>query len=479
MNLWPVIKLVIGFLGQLWFEWALRTNKVVIYLIAILFVFPANAQLSAFDKAEGFFYDKQYDKALNIYNSVIKNEYSSKKEIAFSKCRVSLLNNNSNDILLSQKYLEESLSENILPLPISSICSYALLQVYVLLKNYTKAVGLSKEIGTPNLQPIFLARFYALSAEAARYSFNKEFERSQLNYLLAIMKKENIQSVEINKYTNKIISFSDIESRLSILNFENNMDSGFQNNYIENVFLLKMREGNYQLSLDILEKNLVKNQGSIILDSGFFISNSKLRSRLVHLTHDDPQEMRVGILLANREDRQKYNQNVLRSISAFLTSTAVRGVHYFINIEESNNDEGSLSQAALKLIFDKHVHSIIVAEGFYNQSDLIALANIFSVPVLLPDQNSENISNQKELKSMNSLKVISEKGSFKNTFEEILDAKINSLSIESKIFDAFIILRNMQYLANGSQSAQLEKVIMEGNWKIDGISVYEGFGKIR
>lgn len=469
----------IEFLGQPWFEWALRINKIIIYFIVTLHVGVAYAQLSVFDKAEGFFYEKQYDKAVDLYNNIIHNEYSSKKEIAFSKCRLSLLNNNQNEISLSEKYLEEALSENILPLPMTSICSYALLQVYVILKKYPKAIVLSKELGTPNLQPIYLARFYALSAEAARYSFHKEFERSQLIHLNEIMKKENFQSVEINKYTNRSITFSDIETRLSILNFENNMDSGLQNDFIENVFLLKIREGDYQLALEILEKNLLKNQESIVLDSGFLISNSRLRSRLVRLTHDDPQEMRVGVLLANRPDRQKYNQNVLRSISAFLSSTAARGVHYFIQIEESNSDEGSLSQAALKLIFDKHVHSMIVAEGFYDHGDLIALANLFSVPVLFPDQTSENISNQKELKSMNSLKMISEKGSFKNTFEEILRAKVNSLGIESKIFDAFILLRNIQYLANGSQSAQLEKIMREGNWKVDGVSIYEGFGGVK
>ncbi len=470
---------MIEYLEQPWFAWALRTNKIASYLFIIFFVFPVQAQLSAFDKAEGFFYDKQYDKAIELYNSILNNEYSSKKEVAFSKCRLSLLNNNPNETSQSQKYLEEALSENILPLPVSSICSYALLQLYILSKNYTKAVALSKELGTPNLQPIYLARFYALSAEAARYSFNKEFERSELSNLLGIMKKENIQSVEINKFTNKKILLSDIESRLSILNFENHMDSEFQGNYIENVFLLKMKEGDYQLSLDILEKNIIKNQGSMILGSGFWVSNSRLRSRLVHFIHDDPQEMRVGVLLANRKDRQKYNQNVLRSISAFLSSTAVHGVHYFIDIEESNSDEGSLSQAALKLIFDKHVHAIIVAEGFNSKHDLIALTNLFSVPVLFPDQTSENISSQKELKSINSLKMISEKGSFKNTFEEILHAKLSSLTIESKIFDAFIVLRNMQYLANGSQSAQLEKIMMEGNWKINGVSIYEGFGGLK
>lgn len=459
--------------------WDLRINKIISYFFITFFVFPVYAQLSAFDKAESFFYEKQYDKALNLYNSIIKNEYSSKKEVAFSKCRISLLNNNQNELSLSQKYLEESLNENILPLPMYSICSYALLQVYVLLKNYQKAVELSKELGSPNLQPIYLARFYAISAEAARYSLNKGFERTELTYLLKIMRKNNIQYVEINKYTNNKISISDIESRISVLNFENNMDSEFPNNYIENVFLLKMKEGNYQFSLDILEKNLLKNQESILLDSGFLISNSQLRSRLVHLTHDDPQEMRVGVLLANREDRQKYNQNVLRSISAFLSSTAARGVHYVINIEESNKDEGSLSQSALKLIFDKHVHSIIVTEGFSNQNDLIFLANLFAIPVLLPNQTSENVSNQKELKSMNSLKIISEQGRFKSTFEKILHAKVNSLGIESKIFDAFILLRNMQYLANGSQSAQLEKLISEGNWKIDGVSVYEGFRDLK
>ncbi|MBX9837157.1 MAG: hypothetical protein K2X69_02470, partial [Silvanigrellaceae bacterium] len=144
----------------------LRTNKIIVYISVIFYVFPIQAQLSAFDKAESFFYNKEFDKASLFYKNVIQNEYSSKKEVAFSKCRLSLINNNYNDIKQYQKYLEESLSDNVLPLSISSICSYALLQIYYLLYDYKNAVILSKKMGNPNLQPLYLARFYALSAES-------------------------------------------------------------------------------------------------------------------------------------------------------------------------------------------------------------------------------------------------------------------------------------------------------------------------
>ncbi len=467
----------IAYLERQWFELVLQTNKIIVYISVIFFVFPIQAQLSAFDKAESFFYNKEFDKASLFYKNVIQNEYSSKKEVAFSKCRLSLLNNNYNDILQYQKYLEESLSDNILPLSMASICSYALLQIYYLLNDYKNAVILSKKMGNPNLQPLYLARFYALSLESARNIQNKDFERSQLIYLLNLMKKNNIQSVDLNKNNNKVLLLSDIESRLNILNFENNIDSNFQNNFIENVFLLKMKEGDFQLSLDILEKNIVKNPESILLESGFLIENSKLRSRLVHLNHDDPQEMRIGIILSNREDRQKYNQNVLRGISAFFSSTAVQGVRYKIEIEEANSDEGSLSAAALNLIFEKHIHTLIVTEGFKDIKDLNYLVDMFSIPTIFPEKNNEMILSSK--KDLNYLKIISENGRFKNSFEELLNSDFKTLRIESKIFDAFILLRNMQYLANGSQNAQLNKIMKDGNWKIDGVSIYEGFASVR
>ena len=82
-------------------------------------------------------------------------------------------------------------------------------------------------------------------------------------------------------------------------------------------------------------------------------------------------------------------------------------------------------------------------------------------------------------KDLNYLKIISENGRFKNSFEELLNSDLKTLRIESKIFDAFILLRNMQYLANGSQNAQINKIMKDGNWKIDGVSIYEGFGSVR
>ena len=129
------------------------------------------------------------------------------------------------------------------------------------------------------------------------------------------------------------------------------------------------------------------------------------------------------------------------------------------------------------IIFEKHIHTLIVTEGFKDIKDLNYLVDMFSIPTIFPEKNNEMILSSK--KDLNYLKIISENGRFKNSFEELLNSDLKTLRIESKIFDAFILLRNMQYLANGSQNAQINKIMKDGNWKIDGVSIYEGFGNIR
>lgn len=470
---------MIEFLELLWFELVLQIRTYVVCFLAFIYLSPINAQLSDFQKAESFFYDKQYAEAKKLYNNILKNENASKKEIAFSKCRISLLSNDIKELSQNQSYLEEALSDNLLSPSMISVCSYGLLQIYNITKKYEKSIELSRVLGSPKLEPIYLARYYALSAQAARYTFNKEFERLQLGKLLEIMKKENLNKIQINNYSNYTIIQSDIIERLSMLNFDNNMDNNFQNNFIENALLINIRAGNYEKSLDIIEKNIFKNAENFILSDSFEVNKIQLRSRLLKLINDNPQEMRVGIVLANRNDRQEYNQNFLRGISAFLASSAAIGVHYTVEIEEANRDEGSLSEAAIKLIFNKNVHVLVIAEGFNEQDDLVNLANLFSIPLVFPRKNSENIFSQKYANDINSLNMISENGNFRNSFEKILNAKIDNLSIEAKVFDAFILFRNLQYIANGSQSAQLEKIITNDNWKINGVSIYEGIRNIK
>jgi hypothetical protein len=176
--------------------------------------------------------------------------------------------------------------------------------------------------------------------------------------------------------------------------------------------------------------------------------------------------MRIGLILANKKDRQIYNQNFLRSISAFVNSSASQDVTYSFYIEEAKQDEGSLSLAASSLIFDKKVHAIIVSEGFNNNNDLISLSNFFSFPVIYVDKND-----------INPLKKISNNGSFKEVFEFSLNAKLKNLTLESSVFDALIFLRNLHFLAGGSQSSELTKAMKKGNWNIDGISIYESINQ--
>ncbi|KAB8031081.1 hypothetical protein [Fluviispira multicolorata] len=483
MNLWLVIKSVIVFLEQQWFVLVRQIEIKLLLLLLAQTHFAAFAQLSVLDKAESFFYNKEYENSSELYNNILKNEYSSKKDVAVAKCRIALININEKDFMQSQIYLEEALSENILSLPMTSICSYGLLQIYIKFQKYALAVSLVKVLEFPNLQPTYLAKYYALAAEAARFSLNKEFEKLQLKKLKDLMKKQNYQYISLNKEETKKISLFDIESRLSVLNFDENISSEFSNDYVANVFISKMKEGDHSTALEILEKKSSQNAESITFDSGINIKNSLLRSRLVQLLHDNPQEMRIGVILANGEKKQQYNQNFLRGISSFLSSTATNGVNYKIYIEETKNDGGHLSSKAFDHIFKNYVHALIIGDGFYNNEDLKKLSRLFSIPIIFPNDNKINnkdiSSLSSELKEMNSIKMVSENGKFKNYFESSLQEKIQNLSIESKVFDSLILIRNMQFLANGSQSAELEKIMHETNWKINGIAIYENYNSLK
>ena len=271
--------------------------------------------------------------------------------------------------------------------------------------------------------------------------------------------------------SNKRIKLEDIESRLSVLNFDKNIDNEFQTSFIENVLLTKIKEGDLHLALNILEKNIISNKDSLLINLGINLSNDKIRTRIIKLISDDPLEMRIGIILPLTKNRQESNQNILRSISSFLASPAVNGVKYNIIPIESNLDEGSLSEAAEKLIFRDLVHSIIVPDNYSGKNDLNYLANIFSIPVIYTGKNLY-FSNSDS--SFNSIKFISKNGKFRDYFEDILKPKDNDFELEEKIFDALIILRNIHYLANSSQNFELDKVIHSGHWKVEGISTYEG-----
>lgn len=459
------------YLEQPWFVLARQTSQYFICFLLFFIIFPTHAQVSAFEKAEAAFYNKDFQLASENYKNVITNEYSLKKDVAISKCRLVLINNNTLSMNNSLKYLEESLLDDLLPSAMNSICSYALIQVYFINKDFLKALALVKKMGSPHLQPIYLARLYALAAESARFSLNKDLEKNYLNLLQNIMKKNNYQTVELSKVNNNGLSFIDVEARLSVLNFENNMENNFQSNFIESVLLAKIKDGDFQQALEILEKNIIKNQDSILINSGISISNDQIRARLLRLESDSPQEMRIGILLPNIKDRQKNNQNVLRAVSVFLASPAANGVKYQFYVEECNIDEGSLSTAAAKLIFDNYVQALIIPEGFHNKNDLNYLSQMFAIPVIYSEQN---LIYNSTYNNFNSIQLISANGKFRDFFEDILSKDRNSEKIEEKIFDALILLRNAQYLANSSQNTELEKVIRSGHWKIEGVSAYEG-----
>ncbi|BBH54451.1 hypothetical protein [Fluviispira sanaruensis] len=479
MNLWLVIKSVKEFLEQLWCGLGRQINFKLIFLGLIQIHFATFAQLSVLDKAESFFYNKDYEKSSELYKNILKNEYSSKKDIAMAKCRIALINMDEKEQLQSQMFLEEALSENILSLPMTSICSYGLLQVYIKVKKYSLAVSLVKVLEFPNLQANYLVKYYALAAEAARFSINKEFEKIQLKKLQDLMKKNNFQTVSLDKEDTKKLTLFDVEARLSVLNFDENIASEFSNDFVANVFLTKIKDGDYSTALEILEKNIVKNSDSLTLLSGISINNSAIRNRLVHLINDNPQEMRIGIILEKSRKNQKYKQNFLRGVAAFLSSSAISGVSYEFYIVESKNDGGRLSGEAYELIFKKHIHTLLIGEGFEDLSELSKLTKLFSIPLLIPSDKKEFLVVSRDSNDLSSIKRLSEKGKFNDYFEKILQENIKNLSTESQVFDSLILIRNMQFLANGSQSAQIDKMLKDAYWKVNGIAVYENSNPIK
>ena len=116
-----------------------------------------------------------------------------------------------------------------------------------------------------------MARFLLISSESARFELDKDYEMSQLKKLKELMIKDNIKDIVFEKIGNKKISLFDIDERLSILQFNSKIDSSFDKNYVSQVFLNRVKEGEYALALNILDKKIIANPEMISLDLGILL----------------------------------------------------------------------------------------------------------------------------------------------------------------------------------------------------------------
>lgn len=176
----------------------------------------AYGQLSPLETAEAAFLKGSYDAALAKYNEILGNPFAATRDLALSRCRVGVIQSIRNDNANARKNLEESVATNAIPKGVSSLCHYALLQIYVLEGANEQARDIVRRMGEPTFSPVYIARTWALAAEVGRRLQDSKLEVISLQKLLALMEKTKQAAVELRILENKRLTLAEVKTRLGI-----------------------------------------------------------------------------------------------------------------------------------------------------------------------------------------------------------------------------------------------------------------------
>ena len=176
------------------------------------------AQLSPLELAEEAFSKSSYDLALEKYNVIIQNPFAPSRDLALSRCRVGVIQSIRNDFKESRKNLELAVSSNAVPKNVTSLCHYALLQIYVLDSANAEARELIKKMGEPSFSVVYVARTWALASEIGKRLQDNKFEVIHLQKLLNVMEKSKLQSVDIRILENRKVTLTEVRARLGLDN---------------------------------------------------------------------------------------------------------------------------------------------------------------------------------------------------------------------------------------------------------------------
>jgi Receptor family ligand binding region len=333
-------------------------------------------------EAEKLFSASKYEESLALYRQIQRDALVSEQSSNLALCRIGMILSTKNDLQESKTSLEKSLRSKKLSLNQAGSCFYTLIQVYYLSQEYSSIKQALSNKPVFNLNPTYSARMYALSFEAAGALNDPAFKEMMRQNLLEIMKKNNLQKIEIKIAKNKTLTLNEVE-QITVQPLPNSsVTNSNTTNSAKKLSLQDFFLNIQQTNVEKIEQSLIDVTGDI---SGKNIFNEQMKTkfieRAVTLSKDSPSELRIGIIFPKGSAFTKFKYRLAATTSAFLRSKAIAGVKVSVHIVETTHNYFSMEKATLDLILDSKVHAIIGPLATNTLSVVAPLAQLFAVPV--------------------------------------------------------------------------------------------------
>ena len=369
--------------------------------IFICFMALATPVLSLSEKADSFFTKGQYAEALPLYLQILKNVQSSPKEQSIANCRTGIIHSIQGKNSEARGYIERSIAITTLPRKLESVCLYALLQVYVIENENQEAQKLIMRMGELDLPESYVARSLALSLEVGDRLKDFELMKRSADKLVAYMDALKIVEVETKVIGKKFTKASIQETVQKAQTLDkpkavSAQSSSNSSNRSQNLSPQQAKELSSSLSKALLDVSLGKGAaalqalkaerkteqtGEALSKSGLSMSVAKVANRLQRLSEDPSKVMRVGVVVPSGVSFSRFKHKVLRSISAFAASSAVKGVDYSFFVKPVSTDPGSIEENVLSLLLDDHVHALIGPLTSSQAMAALPLCELLAVPL--------------------------------------------------------------------------------------------------
>lgn len=349
------------------------------------------AQTSPMEAAESLFSKGKYKDAADRFNEVLKNPFSSPRDISLSQCRVGIIESIQNRNDNARKMLEQSFANGALPKAHSDLCQYALLQIYVMSNANSEARDLLSKFTELNLGPVYIARTWALAAEVGHRLQDNKMEFLNLQKLLSSMEKYNIDMVEIKVLDNRKLTRADVARKIGADSKKSNRQvasSAFapldtSEKHKDSVVV----EPEKQLSTNTFPNTKITPEpyvNSSPIDAAISVLlKEKIDIRRAKLGGDKPRDMRIGLILPQGNMFTRFNTQIMRAASAFLASTAAEGVNISIHIRAALPEAGAAEMAALNLFSTDGVHALVGPLIAVHAVGIAPVSKLFSVPTFV------------------------------------------------------------------------------------------------
>ncbi|MBX9702828.1 MAG: hypothetical protein K2X39_01615, partial [Silvanigrellaceae bacterium] len=448
------------------------------FFFAILSIFYfsfAYSSVTLFDKAEEFFHKQNYSQALELYEQIAQSTFSEKQK-AIAQCRAAVIYSSAQNTLKARQYLERSLASRDLPLFYFSMCEYALLQVFILRNELYDARDFisKKRTSFVNLDPLYRARYYGLSAEIAKRLNDHSLENQELKKLYDVMLKNGIKNIVLKILNNKILTLDEIKTRLEFV--ETLEQSNVPKTFLEDALLQKIQQQKYDEALTLLKLQGQNIKINFAEKFNYEINDKDFLEWLkIKIKHDEDKIFIVGVILFEDEKLLKYNKKICEAISAFLKTEIAKQSHIKVTVKTVpllTPQDFAFSSA--KLIFEEYVSAIVGLLTFEHAQAFDKVASLFSIPVFFLGHVDKK--QEKSLHStVNFFKMEKQKsGSYLSFLSKTLDKPDNTLLLERRVFDSLLLAAQYQKDKFKKHKKIFKAYLFEESWEIDGTRLLQG-----